>query len=139
MRFIVLGLIILVFFSCHNTKKKKQKQATDIQDSKMTSIGFSARIIDFGNVSNDTNIVATFYIKNIGERQLIINEVSPDCGCTEYLLENHNISPNDSTRLIINYSTRGQMKGFQRKAIIVNSNTKKEYNTLFIRCNIIED
>jgi len=136
MRFIGLVLIFLVFLSCNNNK---EKQAADIQNSKMTSIGFSTRIIDFGNVSNDTNIVAVFYLKNIGKRELIIKEVDPDCSCTGFLLEKYNVSSGDSTRLIVNYNTKGQIKGFQRKAIIINSNTKKEYNTLFIRCNIIDD
>lgn len=137
MRFIVLVFIILFFCCCHNNKK--EEHTTDIKNSKITSIGFSARIIDFGNVSNDTNIVAVFYLKNIGKRELIIKEVEPECGCTGFLLEKYNVSPGDSTRLIINYNTKGQIKGFQRKAIIINSNTNKEYNTLFIRCNIVED
>jgi len=129
-------LIMTILFSCNNGSKKEISNKNSDESIK-SSIGFSKKIIDFGILSNDTNVQAVFYIRNIGEANLIIKEVSPECSCTGYKLDNDTILPDNFTRLLVNFSTKDKGEGLQRKAIIIRSNTEKEYNTLFIKCKII--
>ena len=133
----ILLIIISSIYSCSNSSKQETSKKSSAEDIK-SSIEFSKKIIDFGTLSNDTIVQALFYIKNIGIANLIIEDVSPECSCTGYKLDNNTILPGDSTKLLVNFSTKGKAEGLQRKAIIIRSNTEKEYNTLFIKCNIIQ-
>ncbi|MBA4411219.1 MAG: DUF1573 domain-containing protein [Bacteroidota bacterium] len=133
----ILLIIISSIYSCSNSSKQETSKKSSAEDIK-SSIEFSKKIIDFGTLSNDTIVQALFYIKNIGIANLIIEDVSPECSCTGYKLDNNTILPGNSTKLLVNFSTKGKAEGLQRKAIIIRSNTEKEYNTLFIKCNIIQ-
>lgn len=131
----LLALLFFLFYSCNS--KHKQYNITDrSNDTIMSNISFSKKIFDFGTVSNDTTLEAIFYIKNIGIENLIIKEVSPECSCTGYKLDNETVVAGDSTKLIVNFNTKDKGWGLQTKVIVIKSNTKKEYNTLIIKCKI---
>jgi len=133
----ILLIIILVAILSYCNKASKQNTIHEFSiENTKTRIEFSKRIIDFGALSNDTDVQAEFSIKNIGAVNLIIYEVSPECSCTGYKLDNDTILPGNFTKLLVNFNTKGKGEGLQRKAIIIRSNTEKEYNTLFIKCII---
>ena len=135
MKFLIqLTLILSLFSCCNNTSKRGINNKNS--NNAIPVIEFSERIIDLGNLSNDTTIQATFYVRNVGLEKLIIKGIDMECSCTSYELENKMVLPGDSTKLMIKYNTTGKAPGFQRSAIIVESNTEKEFNTIFIRCNI---
>lgn len=136
MKWIVLITIISSVSGCNNWSKHETTNKNSDEDRK-SIIEFSNKIIDLGTLSKDTNVDALFHIKNNGIVNLIIEDVSPECSCTGYKLDNDTIFPGDSTKLLVNFSTKGNGEGLQRKAIIIRSNTEKEYNTLFIKCRII--
>jgi len=130
-----LFIILLLFCcSCNNSEKKPIIN----KNPKYSIISFSKTIADFGTITNDTFVKAIFYIKNIGNENLIIGDVIPECSCTGYTLDNDTIVPGDSTRLLVNFNTKGKELGLQKKVISVRTNTKKEYNSLFIKCRIIK-
>lgn len=135
MKFLIQLTLILSLFSCCN-KTSKRGINNKNSNNAIPDIEFSERIIDLGNLSNDTNIQATFYVRNAGLEKLVIKGIDTECSCTSYELENNMVLPGDSTKLLIKYNTTGKAPGFQRSAIIVESNTEKEFNTIFIRCNI---
>lgn len=136
-KYFLLIIIISSVYNCSNKPKQETTKMNSDEDIK-SSIEFSKKIIDFGTLSNDTNVQALFFIKNIGIANLIIEDVSPECSCTGYKLDNDTILPGNSTKLLVHFSTKGKGEGLQRKAIIIRSNTEKEFTTLFIKCNIIQ-
>jgi len=134
---IVLFLFIVFQVDCCNLASNQGTQ--NANDSLKSTIEFSKKVIDFGTLSNDTNVTAVFYIKNTGKPDLIIKEVEPECSCTGFKLDNDTILSNDSTRLLINFNTKGKGTGLLKKVINIRSNSEKEYNTLFIKCKIVEN
>ena len=125
-----LLLLVMFLFGCNI--KFEQKDSKKNQEKK-TEIFFPKKVIDFGILPNDTNVEAIFHIKNLGSNKLIIKDVNPECGCTGHILQNKRVMPGDSTSLTVKLSTKNQMKGLHRKAIFIESNTEKEFNTLFMR------
>jgi hypothetical protein len=134
--FFLLVFFGLQIYSC-NPKPKQNMGNCWIDESVKSKIGFSEKIINFGNLSSDTTVKAIIFIKNVGGTTLFIKEVSLECNCTKYKLENDSILVGDSTRLEIDFKTKGKGSGPQSKAIFIRSNTDKEYNTLVIKYNII--
>jgi hypothetical protein len=134
-------LLFIALFKIYSGKNEphQNKALQCSKDRTKTKIAFSKKTIDFGTISNDTNVTAVFYIKNIGKENLIINDVKPECSCTGFSIDSKNILSGDSTRLLINFSTKNKGTGIQKKAIIIKSNTEKEYNTLFIKCKILNE
>lgn len=134
LRLTLLLSIVYQVYSCNfDTKQKVNKNHNDSIKSK---IGFSKKVIDLGTLSNDTNVTAVFYIKNIGEPVLIIYNVEPECSCNGFSLENDTILSGDSTKLLVNFNTKGKGTGFIKKIINIRSNSIKEYNALFFKCKI---
>ncbi len=136
LRFVLSLFIVCQVYSCNFAPEQKVTQ--NHKNSIKSTIGFSKKVIDFGTLSNDTNVTAVFYIRNIGKPNLIIKEVEPECSCTGFTLDNDTILSGDSTRLLINFNTKGKGTGLIKKVINIRSNSEKEYNALFFKCKIKE-
>ncbi len=131
-------LILFIFFQVYACDfVTNHKLPVSPESSLKTKIGFSTKVIDLGSLTNDTTVEAVFYIKNIGETDLIIKKIEPECGCTGYILDNDTILSGDSTRLLIKFCTKGKEAGLVKTVINIWSNSLKEYNSLFLICRII--
>lgn len=131
-----ISIVVLIILNCSNYDSNQNKNAQKSESSTFTRVEFKPNSYDLGILSKDTIATALFYIKNIGEETLIIKDVRPECNCAGYNLENSSVSPADSARLIINFNTKNKGIGLHRMVISIRSNTKKEYNTIFVKCKI---
>lgn len=61
---------------------------------------------DFGYVPQNSKVSHIFWLHNTGDRDLKIAKVSPGCGCTQAPLDKQVISPGDSARLEIIFSSK---------------------------------
>ena len=76
---------------------------------------------DFGKLKSGTIVKYSFTIKNEGKKELIIRKVKASCGCTATQPETTHIKKGESTKINIEFNTRGR-RGHQNKNITVITN-----------------
>ena len=91
---------------------------------------------DFGFVPQNSKISHTFWIKSVGDDDLKILKVIPGCGCTQAPLEKKLITPGDSTRLEIIFSTK-QYKSLVSKQPKIQTNEGSGDKSLMFKANVI--
>lgn len=93
---------------------------------------------DWGNVSDVSKPLAgQVEIKNIGDKDLIITQAKPACGCTSEALERSNIKPGESTTLKFTVNV-GAASGQLMKSITISSNAAPDsVKVLFLKANIM--
>jgi hypothetical protein len=93
---------------------------------------------DWGNVSDVSKPLAgQVEIKNVGDKDLIISQAKPACGCTSEALERSNIKPGESTTLKFTVNV-GTTSGQLMKSITISSNAAPDsVKVLFLKANII--
>ncbi|MFV0507592.1 MAG: DUF1573 domain-containing protein [Bacteroidales bacterium] len=96
------------------------------------------RVYDFGIInSSDTTLVAKYYFKNIGNENLIIKDVNPDCTCTNHSLSNSIVSPGDSAFIELEFNTKGKF-GMQKIFTTIKANTEAKMHALILKVDIQE-
>ncbi|MCH5305750.1 MAG: DUF1573 domain-containing protein [Rikenella sp.] len=91
--------------------------------------------MDFGHVSADTSLVATFVARNTGTEDLVVYYVNPDCSCTEYHLSKPIAHPGDTLTITLRFSTRHKI-GEQKLYTIVRTNTEEQMDRLLLKADV---
>lgn len=81
----------------------------------------SSNSYDFGTVAQGTKVVHEFEVKNTGNADLVIQRVSPSCGCTATQLASPIIKPGTSEKIRVTFDTSGFM-GDKTKSVLIASN-----------------
>ena len=84
-------------------------------------ISLSSNSYDFGTVAQGTKVVHEFEVKNTGNADLVIQRVSPSCGCTATQLASPIIKPGASEKMRVTFDTSGFM-GDKTKSVLIASN-----------------
>ncbi|MBR5205009.1 MAG: DUF1573 domain-containing protein [Bacteroidaceae bacterium] len=106
------------------------------QNATTKELVFTKKVIDYGKVSNDTTLIATFIAKNKSSQDVIINYVNPECTCTSYYVSKYDIQPNDTVSITLTIKTTGKF-GKEKIYAIVNYGQKK-MTKLTVKCDIYE-
>jgi len=85
---------------------------------------------DLGTINeNDTISISTF-IKNIGSRDVKIQNIATSCGCTNGVVDKDIVEPNDSTMLVATFSPL--RKGYFNSMVNVESTALNSKLTIYI-------
>lgn len=101
----------------------------------LTSMEFRERVVDFGRVSADTLLCATFVARNTGAKPLVIYYVNPDCSCTGYTLSKPVVQPGDTLSIVLKLDTRHK-SGLHRLYTIVRANTEDQLYRLMLKAEV---
>lgn len=88
-------------------------------------------VYDYGELEKDSLFRGSAIIKNAGKSILIIENVSPDCGCTRVILSKMAINPKDTCLMQFSYNTFNK-KGQQENFILLTANTDSIVHALQI-------
>ena len=128
------------FCSCSNTDASghqssadsaKQAQRLDaVQDtSNFTTIQWiDSTYQDIGKVKKGQVAEVSWRLKNVGDKPLVIAQVSPGCGCTVAEKPEEPIMPGGEGTIRAKFSSSGQNEGEHRKYLSVTANTKNTTN-----------
>jgi len=131
---IVFWLSLLA--GCVSTPTSNELEKLSNSDSMpLTELKFLTRRVDFNKVPVDTLLVARYPFVNIGEKDLIIMEVVPDCTCTGYTLDKKRISPGDTGTILLRYSTKDKF-GEAKVYATIAANTPTRLYSLEIAASI---
>jgi len=84
-------------------------------------IALSSTSYDFGTVAQGTKVVHEFEVKNKGNADLVIQRLSPSCGCTATQLASPIIKPGASEKVRVTFDTSGFI-GDKTKSVLIASN-----------------
>ena len=129
---------VLVFTSCKSTDKDNSNPlSTDIIDNENPPvIEFDHEEFDFGLIAQGEQVYHVFTIKNVGESDLILNDVKPTCGCTvPKNWPKKPLAPGESAEIEVQYDGSGN--GLVKKLITVSSNAKPALNKLYLSGKVV--
>jgi hypothetical protein len=130
-------LLAIVFCTCNTKPDDNTIQVNADDTTKLSDLRFLQRIAIFKGVPVDTLLVAKYSFINIGQNDLFINDISPDCTCTGYYLSKKMVSPGDSAYILLKYSTKDKF-GESKVYATVSANTLTRLYSLEIAATIKE-
>lgn len=124
----ILMVLALSFFNVAPPKFGKSS-------SKLAVIQFTTEVIDYGNVTQNSNGTRLFTFTNTGDTPLLITNVKTTCGCTVPSYSKTPILPGETGELNIKYNTK-RLGAFSR-TVIVTSNAEGGNKILKIKGTIV--
>jgi hypothetical protein len=129
---IILLVAVLVAGCFHGSEKNTPALIeTSSDSSSMSDLKFLTQRVAFKAVSSDTLLRAKYPFVNTGKKNLAIEQVLPDCTCTDYNLSNKNIPPGDTAFILLKYSTKGKF-GESKAYVTIEANTPTRLYSLEI-------
>ena len=83
---------------------------------------------DIGKVKKGQVAEVSWRLKNVGDKPLVIAQVTPGCGCTVAEKPEEPIMPGGEATIRAKFSSSGQHEGEHRKSLSVTANTKNTTN-----------
>lgn len=118
-------LLVVLLFSCSPQKKEKNEKEVNVSTavSGITSMEFEEEFHDLESLISGEIVVSTFVFTNVGEHNLLINNIESDCGCVSVHFSKEPVKPGDSGIIEIEFDSSG-LFGQQFKSIEIHANTK---------------
>lgn len=141
---IFYGLLIILF-SCKWAEKKfntvKHSSSLYAVDTLLysmpTRIMFSDTQLDLGNIREGQEKEIVYRYKNIGDKPLVLFNVSPGCGCTIADYSQEPLGPGEGDSIMARFDSKGK-EGSYIKNIRVNCNTEEKVYNLSFKVNVIK-
>lgn len=130
--------ILIIFSACQTTSKETNTSDTENVTTKTDGtpkFKFEKTKYDFGKLIQGEKVSYTFKFENIGDANLIIEDIRTSCGCTVPEYTEKPIAPNKNGDIKITFNTTGKL-GKQHKTITILSNTREPYE-LLITANVV--
>jgi len=93
-------------------------------------ISLGSQIFDFGTVAQGAKVVHEFDIKNSGTADLVIQRLSPSCGCTATQLTTPVVKPGATEKVRVTFDTSGFL-GDKVKTVLIASNDSENPEKIF--------
>jgi len=134
--FIIIA--ISVFFILKTSQNSKLINSNlELYNDPLTNAFFDSKLIDVGNLPQNTIILRDYILKNNGEHPLIVYYISPDCNCTDYKLSSKSAMPNDSIVVTLMIDTKNKNKGMFMLNTVLRANTPQQMYRLRLQGNIL--
>ncbi len=102
-------MLCLFFITDANAQKRKSKSKKkhEIDSTLMVpEVIFESKVYNYGTILQDSEGLATFVLKNVGNANLIITNCSASCGCTVPNWPKEPIEPGAIDTITVKYDTR---------------------------------
>jgi len=109
-----------------------------LAEAKGPRVGVNGETFDFGEVPQKATVSHVFWLKNVGDEQLIIEKMVPNCGCTQAPLETNKANPGDSIRVEMIFAS-GYFDGVVTKFTQVVSNSTGRAPALTFTATVVPD
>ncbi len=134
-------LVIILFFtmvgvsflSC--TKKNKEDIPLSVVENKAV-IKFENDVLDFHTINDGEKVTGSFKFKNTGKHDLVISDVSANCGCTVADYPHNEIKSGQEGTISVTYDSKGSKGMRVQKQITVLSNTDPPRHILKIVADV---
>ena len=123
--FFFLSALTAVMYSCQNNYGPRASDAlsASTDTANFTSIQWLDTVRDFGTITEGEKLEVSFRFKNSGDKPLVIERVTPTCGCTVADPPKEPIPPGKEGVIRGVFDSNGRI-GPAHKTLTVLSNTK---------------
>ncbi|MBR1769988.1 MAG: DUF1573 domain-containing protein [Bacteroidales bacterium] len=122
----ILCFAPLLFFSC--SEKEKGVDVSVIEEQ--AAIKFENDVLNFHTIRSGEKVTGSFKFKNVGKHDLVIGDVSANCGCTVADYPKEAIKPGKEGLISVSYDSKGVQGMRIEKYVTVSSNTTPSRTTL---------
>ncbi len=92
---------------------------------------------DWGVVGpKQSPLEAEVYLKNVGDKELIISKVKPGCGCTTAPLEKDRLQPGEKTKIDVTLRVNNSSGPIQKSITITSNDVENAKTILYLKANI---
>jgi len=135
MKKLLFGILIAAFIlTVVSIIYKRHRKATE--QTALTKIRFSKKLIDIGDKVINSTVEGKFMVYNIGDNDLVIENVLPDCHCTGAVFSKKPIKPGDSSQIVLKYNSA--IPGYFQSSAFVSTNTSDSPLVLIFRGNVVD-
>ena len=110
---VVIGLGSIGFINAQNK--------VQISNDAMPKIQFEKKTHDFGEFEEGIQATTSFKFKNTGNAPLVLNSVTPSCGCTSPQWTKEPVAPGEEGEIKVVYNSKNRVGQFT-KTITVKHN-----------------
>ena len=90
-----------------------------------------------GTIKKGEQVRVVFHLDNIGTNVLYIEDVNPDCTCTDYTLSRSVIPPNEDAVLTLTIDTKNKYGDNQIHAVLT-CNTEEKHHFVKVYFDVVE-
>lgn len=124
---LLLIVTVVLFLSGCNAQNNSNKDADQSSNKGISPvIQFSEKNADFGEVKQGEKVVLFYTFENAGQRDLIIFEAIPSCGCITLKYDSTPINPGEKRTVEVTFDSDG-WSGMQQKSITFKTNGVPDY------------
>lgn len=128
-----ISIIIIVFQIIHTDRPGVQARTT----SPKTIIDIPDDLQGLGTIKKGEQVRVVFHLDNIGTNVLYIEDVNPDCTCTDYTLSRSVIPPNEDAVLTLTIDTKNKYGDNQIHAVLT-CNTEEKHHFIKVYFDVVE-
>lgn len=100
------------------------------EEAKAPQIRVEPESFDFGKALPGKTLSKEFVIRNFGDAELVIENVSTTCGCTAAITAESRVKPGGSTQLRVSLETRSYSGKLERQVLVRSNDPKTPLVTL---------
>jgi hypothetical protein len=104
--------------------------------AKAPSIRVDPDGFDFGRALPGKTLSKEFALRNFGDAELVIENVSTTCGCTAAITAQKTIPPGGSTQLRVVFETRSYAGRVERQVLVRSNDPKTPVLTLKLTASV---
>ncbi len=93
---------------------------------------------DFGEVLPNKTVEKEFTVSNQGTKELVIEKVLTDCGCTAALLDDKLLAPGESTVLRATLRTGSSPRHLRKRVLIHSNDMGQKSFTVLLLATVVE-
>jgi hypothetical protein len=146
-----LGIVITGLFlsSCNTDAQKDSSASQDMKNqshshhvvveesSNLAEINFENLEFDFGTITEGEKVAHTYYFTNTGSAPLVLQNVSPSCGCTvPDSWPRDPIAPGESGKIEVTFDSNGKLNT-QNRTVSIVANTRPSITYLRIKGTVV--
>ncbi|MDO5759575.1 MAG: DUF1573 domain-containing protein [Bacteroidota bacterium] len=128
----LLFLNILLFAYC--SKDKSNIDVSVIENQ--AAIKFENDVLNFHTIRSGEKVTGSFKFKNVGDNDLVIGDVSANCGCTVADYPKKAIKPGEEGMISVTYDSKGTSGIRIEKLVTVSSNTNPSRTVLKVIADV---
>jgi len=121
-RFLYFILTLVLMAGCANSDSGNLPDTANAPASSKTTIKWVDSVQNIGRVIEGQKVAISFRFKNTGKVPLVIESVTPSCGCTVADFNREPIAPGADDEISASFDSEGR-PGLQHKEITVKANT----------------
>jgi hypothetical protein len=100
------------------------------------SIRVEPESFDFGKALPNKTLRKEFALRNFGDAELVIEDISTTCGCTAALTADSKVPPGGSTQLRVALETRSYTGKVERQVLVKSNDPKTPILTVRVSATV---